>query len=222
MLFRSYVLALFENDESKALTELDKIFAEGKNMLRFTEDLLAYLRDLLLDKNAQYERNQIFSWIDIAIESLKTIKETTQTKIAADVMTMRLAEVGQTHLLTASQTEVPNEIGAEIAALKAEINQLKAQISTGQVQGSSDSQNNPLTREVRERPKAVAPKKRQINKDLIYKALAEATNEARKAALSAWPELVASVTKPADRALLNNTSPVAASENFVEIGRAHV
>lgn len=217
----SYVSALFENDESKALTELDKIFAEGKNMLRFTEDLLAYLRDLLLDKNAQYERNQIFSWIDIAIESLKTIKETTQTKIAADVMTMRLAEVGQTHLLTASQTEVPNEIGAEIAALKAEINQLKAQISTGQVQGSSDSQNNPLTREVRERPKAVAPKKLQINKDLIYKALAEATNEARKAALSAWPELVASVTKPADRALLNNTSPVAASENFVVVTFPH-
>ncbi|EQC82883.1 DNA polymerase III subunit gamma/tau [Lactococcus cremoris subsp. cremoris TIFN7] len=217
----SYVSALFENDEEKALTELDKIFAEGKNMLRFTEDLLAYLRDLLLDKNAQYERNQIFSWIDIAIESLKTIKETTQTKIAADVMTMRLAEVGQTHLLTASQAEVPNEIGAEIAALKAEINQLKAQISTGQVQESSDSQNNPLTREVRERPKAVAPKKRQINKDLIYKALAEATNEARKAALSAWPELVASVTKPADRALLNNTSPVAASENFVVVTFPH-
>ena len=217
----SYVSALFENDEEKALTELDKIFAEGKNMLRFTEDLLAYLRDLLLDKNAQYERNQIFSWIDIAIESLKTIKETTQTKIAADVMTMRLAEVGQTHLLTASQAEVPNEIGAEIAALKAEINQLKAQISTGQVQESSDSQNNPLTREVRERPKAVALKKRQINKDLIYKALAEATNEARKAALSAWPELVASVTKPADRALLNNTSPVAASENFVVVTFPH-
>lgn len=79
-------------------------------------------------------------------------------------MTMRLAEVGQTHLLTASQTEVPNEIGAEIAALKAEINQLKAQISTGQVQGSSDSQNNPLTREVRERPKAVAPKNDRLIK----------------------------------------------------------
>lgn len=89
----TYVAALFEHDEAKAMTELDKIFAEGKNMLRFTEDLLAYLRDLLLDKNSQYDRGQIFSWIDVAIESLKTIKETTQTKIAADVMTMRLAEI---------------------------------------------------------------------------------------------------------------------------------
>ena len=217
----TYVAALFEHDEAKALTELDKIFAEGKNMLRFTEDLLAYLRDLLLDKNSQYDRGQIFSWIDVAIESLKTIKETTQTKIAADVMTMRLAEIGQNNLLTASQGEIPNQLTAEIATLKTEINQLKAQISAGQIQVNSDSQNNLLTEKVKASPKPIAYKKRQNNKDLIYKALAEATNEARKAALSAWPELVASVTKPADRALLNNTAPVAASENFLVVTFPH-
>ncbi|KSU09382.1 DNA polymerase III subunit gamma/tau [Lactococcus lactis] len=217
----TYVAALFEHDEAKALTELDKIFAEGKNMLRFTEDLLAYLRDLLLDKNSQYDRGQVFSWIDIAIESLKTIKETTQTKIAADVMTMRLAEIGQNNLLTASQGEIPNQLTAEIATLKTEINQLKAQISAGQIQVNSDSQNNLLTEKVKASPKPTASKKRQINKDLIYKALAEATNDARKAALSAWPELVASVTKPADRALLNNTAPVAASENFLVVTFPH-
>ncbi|WP_445081000.1 DNA polymerase III subunit gamma/tau [Lactococcus sp. KTH0-1S] len=217
----TYVAALFEHDEAKALAELDKIFAEGKNMLRFTEDLLAYLRDLLLDKNSQYDRGQVFSWIDIAIESLKTIKETTQTKIAADVMTMRLAEIGQNNLLTASQGEIPNQLTAEIATLKTEINQLKAQISAGQIQVNSDSQNNLLTGKVKASPKPIASKKRQINKNLIYKALAEATNDARKAALSAWPELVASVTKPADRALLNNTAPVAASENFLVVTFPH-
>ena len=217
----TYVAALFEHDEAKALMELDKIFAEGKNMLRFTEDLLAYLRDLLLDKNSQYDRGQIFSWIDIAIESLKTIKETTQTKIAADVMTMRLAEIGQNNLLTAPQGEIPNQLTAEIGTLKTEINQLKAQISAGQIRVNSDSQNNLLTEKVKASPKPIASKKRQINKDLIYKALAEATNEARKAALSAWPELVASVTKPADRALLNNTAPVAASENFLVVTFPH-
>lgn len=217
----TYVAALFEHDEAKALMELDKIFAEGKNMLRFTEDLLAYLRDLLLDKNSQYDRGQIFSWIDVAIESLKTIKETTQTKIAADVMTMRLAEIGQNNLLTAPQGEIPNQLTAEIATLKTEINQLKAQISAGQIRVNSDSQNNLLTEKVKASPKPIASKKRQINKDLIYKALAEATNEARKAALSAWPELVASVTKPADRALLNNTAPVAASENFLVVTFPH-
>lgn len=98
---------------------------------------------------------------------------------------------------------------------------MKAQISAGQIQVNSDSQNNLLTENVKASPKPIASKKRQINKDLIYKALAEATNEARKAALSAWPELVASVTKPADRALLNNTAPVAASENFLVVTFPH-
>ena len=78
-----------------------------------------------------------------------------------------------------------------------------------------------LTEKVKGSSKPIASKKRQINKDLIYKALAEATNEARKAALSAWPELVGSVTKPADRALLNNTAPVAASENFLVVTFPH-
>ena len=213
----NYVSALFENDETKALAELDKIFAEGKNMLRFTEDLLAYLRDLLLDKSGQHDRSQIFSWIDIAIESLKTIKETTQTKIAADVMTMRLAEFGQKHLLTASSVEIPEQLSAEISTLKAEINQLKAQIASGHLSVNSDLQ----THQVTERKQSSVVKKAQINKDLIYKALAEATNDARKAILNAWPELVSSVTKPADRALLNNTAPVAASENFVVVTFPH-
>ena len=36
----------------------------------------------------------------------------TQTKIAADVVTMRLAEIGQNNLLTASQGEIPNQLTA--------------------------------------------------------------------------------------------------------------
>ncbi len=91
---------------------------------------------------------------------------------------------------------------------------MKAQISAGQIQVNSDSQNNLLTEKVKGSSKPIASKKRQINKDLIYKALAEATNEARKAALSAWPELVGSVTKPADRALLNNNSPCCCVRKF--------
>ena len=33
-------------------------------------------------------------------------------------MTMRLAEIGQNNLLTASQGEIPNQLTAEIATLK--------------------------------------------------------------------------------------------------------
>lgn len=214
----TYVQALAAHDENEALLELDKIFAEGKNMLRFTEDLLAYFRDLLLDTATSFDRNQIFKWIDIAIESLKTIKETTQTKIAADVMTMRLAQ--EVPLQAARSAEIPAQLSAEIAQLKAEIAQLKAQVTSNQSQTLTQPEKM-LTQTPKTLTKISVSKKSVFNKDLIYKALAEATNDARKAVLSAWPELVASVSKPADRALLNNTAPVAASENFVVVTFPH-
>ncbi len=212
-----YVEALRTFDETSALAELDKIFAEGKNMLRFTEDLLAYFRDMLLDKTGKFDRKQLFSWINIAIESLKTIKETTQTKIAADVMTMRLAEVGQ-NLTSPSKSEVPENVAQELAALRAEVNQLKTQLSTNQIAPVSQLTNS---------SKQPAPKTSQsskantVNRDLIFKALAEATNEARQAVIGAWPEIVASVTRPADRALLNNTEPRAAGAQFVVVTFPH-
>lgn len=208
----NYVQALSENDETAALEELSKSFSEGKNMLRFTEDLLAYFRDLLLadQSTLSVSRQQIFSWIDIAIESLKTIKETTQAKIAADVMTMRLAEK-----TAATENAVESsQLSLEVAELKVEINQLKARLAEGKLPSSMPSSSDRPT------PSTV-PKKSGPNKDLIYKALAEATNEARKAVLAAWPELVASISKPAERALLNNTAPVAASDYFVVVTFPH-
>ncbi|WP_312682713.1 DNA polymerase III subunit gamma/tau [Lactococcus taiwanensis] len=208
----NYVQALSENDETAALEELSKSFSEGKNMLRFTEDLLAYFRDLLLadQSTLSVSRQQIFSWIDIAIESLKTIKETTQAKIAADVMTMRLAEK-----TAATENAVESsQLSLEVAELKVEINQLKARLAEGKLPSSMPSSSDRPT------PSTV-PKKSGPNKDLIYKALAEATNEARKAVLAAWPELVASISKPAERALLNNAAPVAASDHFVVVTFPH-
>lgn len=79
-------------------------------------------------------------------------------------MTMRLAEIGQNNLLTASQGEIPNQLTAEIATLKTEINQLKAQISAGQIQVNSDSQNNLLTENVKASPKPIASKNAKLTK----------------------------------------------------------
>ncbi|MCL2114278.1 MAG: DNA polymerase III subunit gamma/tau [Streptococcaceae bacterium] len=216
----SYIQALSVNDENKALEQLDYVFSEGKNMLRFTEDLLAHFRDMLLDKSVSTDRSRIFAWIDIAIESLKTIKETTQTKIAADVMTMRLSEVGKNlSVLTESQEiseDSSTHLEQEIQALKSEIAELKSQISNQ----NNTTQSSTLT-ETKKTVKNSSVNKNHINKDLVYKALSEATNDARKSVLSAWPELVASIGKPAERALLNNTAPVAASENFVVVTFPH-
>lgn len=210
-----YVNALANSDEKLALEALDKIFIEGKNMLRFTEDLLAYFRDQLLDQNSKISHDQLYRWIDIAIHGMKTLKETTQNKIAADVMTLQLSEA--TRPSTNASTSLPSDWVEEITQLKKEIAQLKEQLAKDETRGLSLEAPIPHLHEKKSPTRtSSAP-----NRDLIFKALADATNDARKAVLDAWPELVASVTRPAERALLNNTEPRAASEQFVVVTFPH-
>ncbi|WP_416037583.1 DNA polymerase III subunit gamma/tau [Lactococcus formosensis] len=214
----SYVAALAASDGPTALDALEKIFLEGKNMLRFTEDLLTYFRDLLLKENNEIPRPRLYQWINIAIESLKIIKETTQSKIAADVMTMRLVDTGA--YPSAEAKEVPESLNDELQALKAEVAALKAKLAeTGsQTVVSTVSQEVQIKQQVK--TKAVT-EKYTVNQELVFKALKEATNEARQAVFGAWPEIVSSFTKPSDRAIINNTAPVAASSNFVVVTFPH-
>nr|UKS67760.1 DNA polymerase III subunit gamma/tau [Lactococcus garvieae] len=214
----SYVAALAASDGPTALDALEKIFLEGKNMLRFTEDLLTYFRDLLLRGDNEIPRPRLYQWINIAIESLKIIKETTQSKIAADVMTMRLVDTGAYSSVEAK--ELPESLNHELQALKAEVAELKAKLAeTGsQTVVSTVSQEVQIKQQVKTK---TVTEKYTVNQDLVFKALKEATNEARQAVYGAWPEIVSSFTKPSDRALINNTAPVAASSNFVVVTFPH-
>lgn len=214
----SYVAALAASDGPTALDALEKIFLEGKNMLRFTEDLLTYFRDLLLRGDNEIPRPRLYQWINIAIESLKIIKETTQSKIAADVMTMRLVDTGA--YSSVEPKELPESLNHELQALKAEVAELKAKLAeTGsQTVVSTVSQEVQIKQQVKTK---TVTEKYTVNQDLVFKALKEATNEARQAVYGAWPEIVSSFTKPSDRALINNTAPVAASSNFVVVTFPH-
>ena len=214
----TYVKALAENDESSALTALDQLFLEGKNMLRFTEDLLSYFRDMLL-KADENERTQIFSWIDIAIDALKNIRSSTQTKIAADVMTMRLAEVPKGDNSPEKSEDYQalsaafSDLNKKYLALSQEMTQLKKEITQAPALSA-------LT-EATQQPKVSQPSF-SVNRELIYKALSEATREELSAASAAWPELVESITVPAERALLNNTKPAAAGQHYLVVTFPHV
>lgn len=214
----SYVAALAASDGPTALDALEKIFLEGKNMLRFTEDLLTYFRDLLLKGDNEIPRPRLYQWINIAIESLKIIKETIQSKIAADVMTMRLVDTGA--YSSVEPKELPESLNHELQALKAEVAELKAKLAeTGsQTVVSTVSQEVQIKQQVKTK---TVTEKYTVNQDLVFKALKEATNEARQAVYGAWPEIVSSFTKPSDRALINNTAPVAASSNFVVVTFPH-
>ncbi|MCL2681707.1 MAG: DNA polymerase III subunit gamma/tau [Streptococcaceae bacterium] len=212
-----YVNALSNSDEKEALEQLDKLFSEGKNMLRFTEDLLAYFRDMLLDKESPISYSRLYQWIDITIESMKNIKETSQTKVAADVMTLRLSEISDGVNAVNSASASPDLL-AEIQSLKSELARLKAESSTPTLSSERNTE-----REVEQVtvPNSVNSTPVSVNRELIYKALEEATNEARHSIVEVWDEIVQSFNKPSEKALIKNTQPVAASENYVVVTFPH-
>ncbi|MGO2314581.1 MAG: DNA polymerase III subunit gamma/tau [Pseudolactococcus laudensis] len=199
----AYISAIADQQVEDALTQLDTIFADGKNMIRFTEDLMAHFRDMLLAETptVNVDKAQIFAWIDIATETLQTLKNTTQEKIAADVMTMRLSE----SLKTADYSQV-------IADLQRQVSELTSQLQSGQFQ-SSQAPQQPLS-EKKVTPKASG---NYFSKDFVFKALSEATNEARTAIQGAWEEVINSFDSGFGKSMLQNTSAVAASEQFVVV-----
>ncbi len=199
----AYITAIADQQVEDALTQLDTIFTDGKNMIRFTEDLMAHFRDLLLAETpaVNVSKAQVFAWIEIATETLQTLKNTTQEKIAADVMTMRLSEA----LKTADYSQV-------IADLQHQVSALTRQLESGQFQSTQVPQ-----QALPE--KKIAPKTggSYFSKDFVFKALSEATNEARQAIQGAWEEVINSFDSGFGKSMLQNTSAVAASQQFVVV-----
>lgn len=199
----AYITAISEQDVETALSQLDTIFNDGKNMVRFTEDLMSHFRDMLLadDLSVNVTKAQIFAWLDIATETLQTLKNSTQEKIAADVMTMRLSEA----LKMADYSQV-------IADLQAQVSTLTRQLQSGQFQPVADKQ-------AALPQKKVTPKSSgsYFSKDFVFNALSEATNEARTAVQDAWEEVINSFDSGFGKSMLQNTSAVAASERFVVV-----
>ena len=199
----AYITAIADQQVEDALTQLDTIFADGKNMIRFTEDLMSHFRDMLLAETptVNVSKAQVFAWIDIATETLQTLKNTTQEKIAADVMTMRLSEA----LKTADYSQV-------IADLQHQVSALTRQLESGQFQSTQAPQQTLPE-------KKIAPKAggNYFSKDFVFKALSEATNEARQAIQGAWEEVINSFDSGFGKSMLQNTSAVAASQQFVVV-----
>ncbi|MDN6796948.1 MAG: DNA polymerase III subunit gamma/tau, partial [Lactococcus sp.] len=170
----AYIMAISEEKVEDALAQLDQIFGDGKNMIRFTEDLMGHFRDMLLADQATLPvaKVQIFNWIDIATQTLQTLKQTTQEKIAADVMTMRLSE----SLKTADYTTV-------IADLQAQVADLSHKLDSGEFTTTA------ITQAVTEKKVTANSSASYFSKDFVFKALSQATNEARTAIQGAWEEV---------------------------------
>ena len=213
----NYVVALSQQDISKALECLNFLFENGKSMTRFVTDLLQYLRDLLIvqtggenthhseifEENLSISQDSLFEMIALATKSLADMKASLQPKIYAEMMTIRLGEIK-------SEPVLPIAVEGEIAALKQEVACLKQELANI---GAGSQQISPVP----SRPTATKSVYR-LDRNKVQAILQEAVDNpdlARQNLIrlqNAWKEIIESLAGP-DRALLVGSQPVAANEN---------
>ena len=213
----NYVVALSQQDISKALECLNFLFENGKSMTRFVTDLLQYLRDLLIvqtggenthhsaifEENLSISQDSLFEMIALATKSLADMKASLQPKIYAEMMTIRLGEIK-------SEPVLPITVEGEIAALKQEVACLKQELANI---GAGSQQISPVP----SRPTATKSVYR-VDRNKVQAILQEAVDNpdlARQNLIrlqNAWKEIIESLAGP-DRALLVGSQPVAANEN---------
>lgn len=217
-----YLANVISHETTAALTNLETIFDSGKSMSRFATDLLLYLRDLLIvqtggenthtsqtfEDNLSLDQNLIFRMIDQVTASLTEIKNASQPKIYAEMMTIQLSEIQA----PVESGDLPENLSSELDDLRQEIKQLQEQIknlSSGPVSASKPT----VQRKTGFTFKVDRVKILTIMEETVVDS--QRSREYLDALKGAWNEILDSIS-PQDRALLLGSEPVLAnSENAI-------
>lgn len=217
----NFVANVLAQKVSDALANLGTIFDSGKSMSRFATDLLTYLRDLLIvqaggenthssdlfSANLSVSQEKLFQMIDKVTTVLPEIKNGSQPKIYAEMLTIQLAEMSET-----VSHELPDNIAQEIAALKQEIKDLK-QALTKVSNGLANNQTKVVKTKSQVKFKVDRVKILTIMEETVVDS--QRSREYLDALKGAWNEILDSISAQ-DRALLLGSEPVLAnSENAI-------
>ncbi|QVI37128.1 DNA polymerase III subunit gamma/tau [Lacticaseibacillus casei] len=220
-----YLAAVLAKDHAQALKMIEDLLAAGKDAGRLIEDLIEYLRDLLVNQQApsllgdleksllddqfkilseNFKPAQIYHMIDVLNNTQQQLRMTNHPEIYLEVATVRLSE-------TAAPAAAP--VAAEPAdtqkldQLSAKVKQLSDQLKRVEANGGTVP---PPTRT----RKHVKAKASHVNHKAIYPILGAATKQDLTNLKDVWPDLLGmlSITK---RAMMKVSEPVAASPDGV-------
>lgn len=217
-----YLAAIQARDIPKALTTVEALLTSGKDAGRLIEDLIAYLRDLmvyqqapnlldateadLIDAHFKPLAQQLAAqWLAKAIAVLNDtaaqLRLTNHPAIYLEVATVRLGELDQAAPKQAAPVETQ-----EVAALKQQLAALQETVK--QLAQNGVAKPSKPAAKVRRKQKAT------VNLAKLYPILGAATRADLDAIKDIWPDLLnmLSVTK---RAMMKISEPVAASPDGV-------
>lgn len=230
----NYLKAVVEKDVPTGLQIIHQLLADGKDAVRIIEDLIEYCRDLLLyqqspemlaeselgmldddfkDFASQLAPELLYQMIDVLNEQQENMRFTSHTSIYLEVLTVKLSTLKkQSQVQNTTSVQPTTQADARIDQLMNQIHQLQSQLNSLQTQ--------PVQPQVKRKAAAINRTKVievKVNYDKVNEVLNNATRKALNRFQQIWPDLINMLTVP-QRAIMNVSKPVAASDEGVVIG----
>lgn len=224
-LLKQYFLQVAQGDSAQALATMTEVLGQGKDGQRFIEDLISFIRDILLYQEspdlltlaatglaaADFEElsqavtaQVLYTMIDTLNEIQEEMRFTTHPDVYLEVLTVRLS---QQRPASSAAGAAP----AEIAQLQAQIAELQKQVQSllNRPAQPAAPVNQPTARPATKKPGGRSGEFR-LNVEQVYQVLDHATKADLANLRELWGDAL-SLLSPAQHSLLNLAKPVAAS-----------
>ncbi|MCT3439717.1 DNA polymerase III subunit gamma/tau [Limosilactobacillus fermentum] len=220
-LVQEYFLQVAKGDSAPALETLTKITGAGKDGQRFIEDLISFIRDVLLYQESPSlidlpttglrkedfdqlsgaaSSTALYQMIDTLNDIQQEMRFTTHPDVYLEVLTVRLCQIrGDERTQPGADQAELTQLRQAVAALQQEVNQLRqtppAEVKTPAPRPSRSTSNKQALR---------------INLAQVNLILTNATRPELENLKGLWGDML-SLLDNAQSSLINNSEPVAAS-----------
>ncbi len=219
--------ALLGKDAGSALSLLNQLIAEGKDVSRLAEDLITFFRDLLLLRTAPelkdllelisgeerfvelaktFNPDVLYSFIDILAKTQQEMRFSNHAKVYIESAMLKMIHLDARSVQVTDERASDSGLGQKVAELEQTIQALQQQIANGT--GIQATKEQPV------QPRKSASKSSQTFKvptGRIHEVLKMATKQDIQTIREEWAGMMQTMQK-SHAALLEETEPVAASE----------
>lgn len=238
----SFLSHLLARQTTDSFEDIHTLLLAGKDPIRFAEDLLILLKNLMLmkiapdlvtengidqikDLSGKYTNTVFEQLIDELSDILAKMKQTTRPELYLEIFAVKVvAKISQTEKQTVSQSQLQVEQEKPIAVQT--LQQSKETLPTAQAKAAPSAEEtiSDPTPPVKEKQAAQAVEQNDANAetdtDAAWLVMKTAVKSELQAAKEAWPDIVGDFDE-AVLMLAENAEPVAASQTALIIAFNH-
>lgn len=213
-----YLLAVHDQNITKAIRLLKSLLDNGKVATRIVEELFVFIKEVLLsrfddtittyDNLKNIETAFLYRVIDVLLQTQQQLKLHVQQDLYIEVMTMQIAQLSQTPVATADNDALVQSLNERIVQLEKRVQQLEKN-------GVTIKNDTPIKQ--MSLPQQQPKKEFVVNVPKVFAVLEKATRQDKDKLMQEWNDILSCLSVQ-QRAKLNASTVLAASATGVVIG----